>query len=62
MSLVGHLLPRWPLSCAAATPLITDTNADNRRGGEGPEGDIAPTIMSGLLDLRAEPDLLVAAA
>ena len=36
VSELGQNLPRQSLAVAAATPLITDTKADGRRGRNGP--------------------------
>ncbi len=40
MSALRQNLPRRSLAVAAATPLITDTKADGRRGRNGPIPEI----------------------
>jgi hypothetical protein len=62
MSALGHELPRNLIRGAAALPAKAAAAIADRCVRYGPKGDILPSVMSGLLDLRAEPDLLVAAA
>jgi hypothetical protein len=56
---------RNPGQCArigSALPQSSDIQNAGRHFAFVPKDDIAPPIISGSLDLRAEPDLLVAAA